>query len=338
MGGDRHREIKEQIHNFWPQLGEILGEHDEQSVKEFLHQVFEMYRQIHKTSAENFDREMAKPYRPFAHQLRPVHYEDIVRQLDGASSEILDQGILKPFPQKHIVKPYPPKPFTRPSVSGEILTPYKFNGRPQHFAPVEVEGEMEEPVSQMHILRPLHTLPTKLDEEMENSIPEKHFMRPIPALPVERPEEMEKSIPEELIMRPLEAVSGEINDQEMIKPCTGNKRPQHAPVIVEGEMEESFPQMHILLPLHATPAELDEEKSLPQKQIMRPLHATSAEFEEMEKLVPQKHFMRPLEAVLGEGEIKGQGMMKPFLYKYNKRPHYPAPVVVEGQMEEPLPQ
>jgi len=266
------REIKEQVH-IRPQLVEALGEMDEQTLKELLHQLLEIYRPIHETSDENLGQDIARPLKPFTHQhfSRPLHDGEgilnINRPLDGASSEIFDQEIVRPFPQKHLKRPLHTPPadveFEKLSLPQEdimILLPA---------APAEVDVEIEKlSLPQKHIMLPQEVVSGEIDGETEkSSYPHNYIMRPQEVVSGEINGESEKpSYPHNYIMRPLnphpaeldedtdksfsqEAFAGGIKDQGIMKPFSYecNKRP----LIVDGEKVQLFPQENIMRPLYA---------------------------------------------------------------------------------------
>lgn len=260
---DEHRDFKEQFHQFWSQLGDLLAERDEQGVKEFLHQTFQSHRPTHEGFAEDdVHHDMDKPNRPFKFH-RPSYNENIMRPLHHEDFEQhMDEEMLRPLPPKPL-RPLP----NRPVQSDEEM----YIMRPLDL-PIEIDGEMEESIPQKHIFRPVRPVET---EEMDN------IMRPLPLKPLRpvlnRPVSIED---EKFIMRPLLDLPAEID---------GEMEESVRPVEDMDNVMRPLPQKP-LRPIPNRPAPIDDEKF-----IMRPLLDLPVEIDgEVEQSLPEIHIMRPL--------------------------------------------
>ncbi|XP_037024349.1 uncharacterized protein LOC119066152 isoform X2 [Bradysia coprophila] len=237
---DGHQDFKEDFHQFWSHLGDLLAEQDEQDLKEFLHQAFQMHRPIHDEN--NFNHNMVKPNRPYHHNsrpsyndqeniMRPLHHEDF----DTASQEVIDEEIVRPssylrdveMEMNNAKQPLPQRPLRPFHNHPDQFDEDKYVMRPLHDLLAEIDGEMEQSLPENHIMRPLG--PVEIEEEMDN------VMRPLPQKPLRplpnRPDEIDE---EKYVMRPLQDLSAEI----------------------DREMEQSLPQNHIMRPLG--PVEIEE--------------------------------------------------------------------------------
>ncbi|KAG4072422.1 hypothetical protein HA402_004354 [Bradysia odoriphaga] len=327
---DGHQDFKEDFHQFWSQLGDLLAEQDDQDLKEFLHQAFQMHRPINVdfTDENNFSHN--KPNRPYHHTHRPSHndQENIMRPLhhedfDTASPEVIDAEIVRPSSYLRDVememdnRPLPQKPL-RP-----------FDNRPSQFD------------EEKYVMRPLQDLSAEADREMEQSLPQNHIMRPLGPVEIEdivyttRPHPQKPLRPfhdrpgqvdeEKYVMRPLHGISTETDSEiQQSLPQVLIMRPVR-PVEVEEDMDNvmrPLPQKP-LRPLPNRPEQIDEEK-----YVMRPLHDLPAEIDaEMEQSPPQNHIMRPLGTVEIEEEMDNV-----------MRPLNDLPAEIDVEIEQSLPQ
>ncbi|XP_037024348.1 uncharacterized protein LOC119066152 isoform X1 [Bradysia coprophila] len=294
---DGHQDFKEDFHQFWSHLGDLLAEQDEQDLKEFLHQAFQMHRPIHDEN--NFNHNMVKPNRPYHHNsrpsyndqeniMRPLHHEDF----DTASQEVIDEEIVRPssylrdveMEMNNAKQPLPQRPL-----------------RPFHNHPDQFDEDK-------YVMRPLHDLLAEIDGEMEQSLPENHIMRPLGPVEIEEIDNAMRPLPQKPL-RPFHNRPGHVDGEKYVM------RPLHdIQADTDSEVQHSLPQIHIMRPVR--PIDVAEEmdnvmRPLPQKPlrplpnrpdeideekyVMRPLQDLSAEIDrEMEQSLPQNHIMRPL--------------------------------------------
>ncbi|KAJ6627776.1 hypothetical protein Bhyg_16654 [Pseudolycoriella hygida] len=277
LGGER--EIKE--HQHWPHLSEVLGEDDVKNLMELLEKLFQIYRPIVESFDENFHQEFMKPHKPLPYEYhRPSHIvEPFPHPLDGISSEVVEEGIVRPFLYKPFIRPPPPPAahILPVEVEGEAEPfPQKvvISPPPAYILPIEVDGETEISFLQLRPLENGSGFPGEIVAEgIAKPFQQKPFMPPPPPpvvhiLPVEVDEDM---IP------PMESVSEEI--------------------IAEG-IERPFPQQPIMPPPAAHILPVDEE-------IMRPLEAVSDDIKgpEMTRPFLSKPNKRPQNAA-GENDIQ----------------------------------